>query len=460
MKTYSKFFSWTLNSLIVISFFIFTFIVFKSTKLRPISDDYCFAAVAGQGVFGALTEWYLNWTGDLFGILLSTILIGSSIIHLPWSISSAIPFLTSGIAIGSISYLTYKKSIVSGGKSPLILTLSLPVIVANTWWSHWWISPRLNLNDQTLTLPNTITFWQTINTGYIISLVLILYLLFTLEFNTPRYSMSLSIFVGFILGLSGMVFAISILSLVFITMTLNLFRKTNKAKRYYSSRIILILTTLVFLSFAFFSPGTQSRKLLLEMNPQIENLSINSLLFWTFPEAITTWTDSVINIGTLLSFTTFIILGFISVRYFALSFEWKYRNWVAQLLLLSILILIISRISEAFAYPAFWHWVPIYVINFLIVIYISFYFGALLGKKYVDSRTFVTIVVLLAFVQVVQIYSIGFMASRIDQRYALWSKGSAPLYQIADLYFPPTRGYTDECWDRIGEYRKLPKRIS
>ena len=193
---------------------------------------------------------------------------------------------------------------------------------------------------------------------------------------------------------------------------------------------------------------------------QIENINVISLVSWTFPEAIFTWIGSIFNLGSLVSFFTFSSLGFISSKIIEIEFRWKHRNFVPLLFLLSIIVAVMSRVSEAFSYPAFWHWVPIYLLNFLVVIFISFYFGVRLSQKYPGFSFFVMAITITCIVQIIQIYSIYFMTVRIDMRYEMWSKGSAPLYQIADLYFPPTKGYTDQCWERIGEYRLLPKRAN
>jgi hypothetical protein len=458
MQQIRKFGLKVLFPLLGINLIVFLFIILKSTKLRPISDDYCFAAVAGQGTVGALAEWYSNWTGDLFGILVSTVLLGLPIILLPWSLSSAIPFITSGLAIGSFFYFVLNQSLVSKVKYRILFFFLLPVLVANTWWSQWWITPRLNITDTTLTLPNTITFWQTINTGYVISLILILCLVFYLEYSNRKLSLVTSFFCGVTIGFSGLVYALSILVLCVILIIFRLFKSNNQPVIYYKNYLIFLVTSLIFMSLSFNSPGTQSRKLVLESNPQIENINVISLVSWTFPEAIFTWIGSILNLGSLVSFFTFSSLGFISSKIIKIEFRWKHRNLVPLLFLLSIIMAVISRVSEAFSYPAFWHWVPIYLLNFLVVIFISFYFGVRLSQKFPGFSFFVMAITITCIVQIIQIYSIYFMTVRIDMRYEMWSKGSAPLYQIADLYFPPTKGYTDQCWERIGEYRLLPKR--
>jgi hypothetical protein len=442
----------------VINLIIFILVGFRSLKLRPISDDYCFAARAVPGTFSALSDWYLTWSGDLFSILLSTVFIGSSILHLPWSISSSIPFLVSGSLIGILIYPFFNRSIIKSRKSLLFLFIFLSVLVANAWWSQWWISSLLNYSDTALVLQNSITFWQTINVAYVMVLIINLVLFFSLEYVSDRYSRLVSVIYGALLGLSGMVYASSIVLLSMLRMTSYCVSRKKISVRLLKIYGLYTFTALLFLGFSFFSPGTQARKSILEESPQLEVFNLISLYYWTFPAAANSWFSSFFNLGSFFSFIIFLCLGFISVNFFGVDIKFRYTYLIFLLFTLSIIMTVISRISEAFAYQAFWHLIPIHLLRFLVIASLSLCLGAVLARKYQNNILTISIILVATAAQILQVYSIYLMGERIEQRYKIWSKGSAPLHGIEDLSLTSTKGTYNMCWDRIGDFRPLPKR--
>jgi hypothetical protein len=57
--------------------------------LRPLGDDYCWAAVVGEkGTFGGVAYWFQTWTGDAVSVLSNSLFVGAPLAHLPWGLAS------------------------------------------------------------------------------------------------------------------------------------------------------------------------------------------------------------------------------------------------------------------------------------------------------------------------------------------------------------------------------------
>ncbi len=446
---------WLFGSSCLIGFSTFLWIVIQSLKLRPISDDYCFASGAGVGVVSATKNLYLTWSGDVVSYFISNAITGWTILSLKWSIASAIPFMLAAASLSLVVYRLVSELTSMSRNTKYMLAASVCAFVPIAWWSFWWITPLLApKSDEILLIPNTITFWQTINSGYIVTMSFSILCYLAVDKLPRRFAFSLMSFAGLLAGLSGIVLACTLISLALCTLVW-LFKyhptETLRKKNY----IAYIIGGVVGIFASMLAPGTKARRGSLSEFQTITDYSLISLLEWTFPQALWEFSLAVLGLGTVLVALFFGAIGLILSAEIEISDVARIKYRSTQLFVFALLLSLFSQLSEAFSYPAFWHLVPIYALVFLLTVYGSFFLGIRLGKG-IHQRTRRFATVLLIATQVAMVLSVLEMGDAIAKRYDTWSQGPAPLYQIADIESNP--GYIWNCWTNIGNFRELPDR--
>ena len=78
------------------------FVIWTSRLLRPLADDYEIAVAANAGLIGSITGFWQSWSGAVTSTLSLTLFVGLPLRHLPWSVASAIPFLSSAILMAAV----------------------------------------------------------------------------------------------------------------------------------------------------------------------------------------------------------------------------------------------------------------------------------------------------------------------------------------------------------------------
>jgi hypothetical protein len=458
--------NFTLNAkfFLIFNILVFSLVVIVSTKLRPISDDYCYASASGKGVFSALLWWFQNWSGDLLQNLFAVILLGLPIIKLPWMISSAITFLLASLSIGLVFvYLIFESTNIPK-ESRIVILISTPLIVCNNWWAYWWINNlwaywinnlMYSRNETVNFLAYSITFWQSINIGYVITLSLSILVFFRIDTMMYKYSY-LAIFflacgvglIGLVIGTTLMLFSIFVIVYKFIKYQFNV--NTRQTINYFS----FILGCAVGISISFFSPGTQNRKDLTPSQPFLFDIDSLNRLKLTFYISIQDFIGSILHFGTLLIILTSILIGcLIPPRFFVIDLP-KVKKRTFQILFISLLFSFISKISEAFNYKAIWHLTPIYMLNFLLISYVSLIIGLSLQKRLAKPTLLFPIII---FLQTIILLSVLRMSNVVEMREEMWAKGLAPIAGIGDLS-PNSDHWINTCWVEIGRYRDLPQR--
>lgn len=447
--------AWLFGSICIIGSSTYVWVVIQSLKLRPISDDYCFASTAGEGLVSATKTWWLTWSGDVVGIFISTAITGWPLVFLKWSVGSAFAFMLAALSLSLVLYLLITEITAMTRNYKWMLVASMSALVPIAWWSFWWITPLLApTSDEILLLPNTITFWQTINTGYVITTSIAVVCFLAVDRLPQRFASTLMFSAGLVAGLSGPVLAISLITLALFTLiwlSRHNSAEMSRKKNYFA----YIMGGITGLTTAMLSPGTTARRSVLSQNPTIPDLDLIELLWWTFPQAIWEFMVAILGLGTVLVMLFFGAIGIILSNNIKISDFANAKYRFTQLLLFSLLLSIFSQISEAFSYPAFWHLIQIYMLIFVLSVYGSFIIGIRIGKR-IQRRTPGLVAVTLIATQVAMVLSVLEMGEAIESRYDSWSQGAAPLYQIADIESNP--GYVWTCWNNIGKFRDLPDR--
>jgi hypothetical protein len=336
-----------------------------------------------------------------------------------------------------------------------MLAASVSAFVPIAWWSFWWISPLLApRTHEILQLPNTITFWQTINSGYIVAMSISIVCFLAVDRAPRRFAFPLMSLAGLLAGLSGLVLACTLITLALCTLVWLLRNnplETLRKKNY----IAYIMGAVIGLLAAMLAPGTRARRDVLSQNPMIPDLDLLSLLDWTFPEALWEFMVAILGLGTVLVALFFGAIGLILSADTEISAFTKIKYRSAQLFVFASLLSLFSQLSEAFSYPAFWHLAPIYALVFLLTVYGSFFLGIRLGTG-IQQRTRIFATIILIATQVAMVLSILKMGDEIAERYDTWSQGPAPLHQISDIELNP--GWVWNCWKTIENFRELPDR--
>jgi hypothetical protein len=263
---------------------------------------------------------------------------------------------------------------------------------------------------------------------------------------------------GLLAGLSGIVLALSLITLALFTL-IWLFQCNSAEMSRKKNYFVYIIGGIIGLASSMLSPGTQARRSVLLQNPIIPDLDLIDLFWWTlrwmFPQTLWEFMVAILGFGTVLVTLFFGAIGFIlsnnvKISDFRIA---KYR--FAQLLLFALLLTIFSQISEAFSYSAFWHLVPIYMLIFVLAVYGSFIIGIRIGKR-IQRQTPGFVAAILIATQVAMVLSVLEMGEAIGSRYDSWSQGAAPVYGIEDIQSNP--GWVWDCWNNLGKFRDLPDR--
>ena len=68
-------------------------------KLRPVGYDYAIAVTASKGLFGGTLDYWEIWSGDVTQVFSNILLVGTPLVHAPWSLASAVPFAAAALAV-------------------------------------------------------------------------------------------------------------------------------------------------------------------------------------------------------------------------------------------------------------------------------------------------------------------------------------------------------------------------
>ena len=421
---------------------------FVARKLRPISDDYCLGSLAGLRFSGSFSYWYTNWTGDIFAIVVNYILIGFPLINLPYAFASVI---TLFFALLMISILITYLLIGNLFSKSIIFLFPLATV---TFLSFWISTTTFTDNTNFIKLTNMILHWQNINSFYIFSSSLMALILVLIIRNkiTNKVFWFLIFALGFLGGTFGIVVVLTSLSLLSIYLMYAIFQKDkNKI-----SRIFIFMSGLAAgFIFAYFSPGAQARSKLLGNEDLSSSIDILYLFNWTFPAALIEWSEGFLQVGAIIVLAFGIILGIFSQN---LSSKVSVEDLLENMFIffsLSLLAAILSQLSEAFAYEAFWHLASPYLFIYIFLILTGYY----LGNKIKNTKWLENGVVLaagLGLVLGISGLNVYKASVEISERKDRWQVGPAPVLGISDI--ENKEDWIFPCWMGMKEYKGYPDR--
>lgn len=442
-ETFQKFIVAFIILFIVVLDFKFLAGAFKN--LRPIADDYCNATAADMSIFSNFNYWFNLWSGDIFQIVISYLFVGLPTLQLPLGIGSAVPLTLSILGLSSVIYFT----LVSGSRTSskklrkFLLFISIFGVTVASWITFWYLpifyaddsSGARSLAEQYLT---TILSWQTVNGPYVLQLSISLLLVLILsDIKFKKFGYLIHVVIGFLVGTSGYVLAASLLLLVFLETLFKLDSIDLEMFKKFGQRIIFGFSVLLGMYISANSPGALNRKSYLPQNPDLGQI------FSVVTDSSRDWIDLVISassiyavlIGILITSIKLVLLPRFSSTFSQIN--------TARFIFLSLTSFIISRISEIFSYPVFWH--SIFSSTFLFLALVCL--GAVIADNYSQQNIRIyqpLSAVILGVLLVITTYGLSQSSIRLDDRRAQWDLGPAPAAngQPADRELD----WISNCW--------------
>lgn len=428
-----------------------------STRLRPLADDYCFAAAGTDGFLAAFGHWFTSWVGDVFQLGFTVALVGQPLADLPANAASAIPFLATAISVVILLVVLLGSIATSVRRSLVLLWVTLIPLILILWWSFWWVPMTIeNLHGgPSWLLATSVLHWQVVNVQYSLvpAIVMIAYVILSeRRFRRPWVRLVLFALTGLVCGTSGLVFAMG--SLVFIV-TLHAYiairERRFELRQHLSALVFLVAGALGFL-IAYLAPGARVRADTLQDIRPLQSVSPWSLTDWVLPDAVYTWVKGVVHPGTLVSVLVAVLAGLVLHRLGFRLDVFRLFRLGAGILVLSVFVSLAARAGEAFSYIAFWHEVTTRTLIFVASILIGIGLGQLASERAPHWATLV-VVSTAALALAAGLGSLLTMQQEMVARLETWSVGAAPS-SGNDI----ESGWVRECWDRWGDVRDLPDR--
>lgn len=358
----------------ILSFFALSAVLlsgsFHWTRMRPVSDDYCFAASMNEGVFAAFGYWYQNVQFDFFVLFSNLTLVAVPIRLLPPNFASIFSlifmiclfsfflsfiFLPKYVRKLSLRNIKIVSATILSFITFFFLQSALLNILAERSLSRSDFFDRViqHSND----ISNSWAFWGVVNSSYLIPFILSLYLLLRLDsqrFDTGKIDLVLA----FLVGTSGYVIAattclvfLSSLLIVNKSPTDILFKdRILRLISNYKNSFAFVFSIALGVLFSFSSPGAFARREVLGRLPSADQVTFQSL----FQDSALLAGELFLNVGNLVPF----FLGFLISR--------SIPQHAHQLSIISKRIFryagmyffigfFFTMVSEMFSYRAFWH---------------------------------------------------------------------------------------------------------
>jgi hypothetical protein len=404
--------------------------------MRPVADDYCFAASLDGGILGSLGYWYQNTQFDFFTLMMNIVFVAVPIRILDPKYASSFSLIAVNLVFVLFIYrlLLQKLKKVSIFRKTIILQLLITLIYTNfalqsvaATLLHNLFTPNNSslsyfikkIYQHSLDVSNSWLMWGVVNSSYVLPFILSFGFLFSIKNKTLR-DKRLIIFLGTIIGTSGYVNSTTtLLYLFFSTMGSIDFKNPNFIKMILvnikvkiNQFAILILPILGGMSLSYFSPGAfDRRKVLSEISP----FSINKVLSLPI-DLLKILGEVLFNVGNVSSFVAGIVIGILlKTSVGNLAIEIKALRIFAQKF--CFLLFLITALSEIFSYKAFWHY---FIIKFaFMIVMLTAGVGVGLAKEF-SSKPLQVMLLLIMTLSVVAQNSIW---EQIDNRYTQWRSG-------------------------------------
>lgn len=435
-------------------------LIYASHKLRPGSDDYCFGWITAEhGLIGGVAHWWNIWNGYVFSMFMGNLLVGLPLAQLPFGVASAIPFLFASFLLG-ISIIALAPKVFA----KIFDRVFIFCLVVFLWWVFLWAPESFGLallknppiaSNENMLMAQGLAHWQTLNGIYVCVILVVLmawgFLWSRAEQSNPLLYV-LFILLGLLTGLANITLAVSVVAFaIFIWLVTFIFQISISRTRLFQCICFVSAVIVSLLLSHFLSPGAQLRKEMLGSSFQMSAFGIVNLVYFVSSFSFKLWFLSYFNVGALLTVFiaasyVFLCPGFISAQQVE-----KLVKLGVGLGIFALIQILVNRLSEAFVYVAYWHYVSALVCIFISLVFFGLAIGRLLRVK-VDSQAYQMLAAAcLTGSLLVGVSSAIFMVEAIYLRETSWALGAAPTEGVTDIEDP--KGWQMNCWNHLNELR-------
>lgn len=427
---------------------IFTGIVlWFSRGLRPIADDYSIGVFATRGFFGGITEWLMLYSGDIVAIATNILIVGLPLAHFPWSLASAAPFIVTSLSVLAPLMVMM---IVSRQRTTLKIIFFLPVLFVS-YWGYWWISAQSSFYPYSVPEALSATLWQNVNASYVITLGILTTLWLTLELTPISRVFRLFLWgiLGLLAGFTGPVIAASTVAMSLLLLTIRSRARGSWRSDVSGGYVTAALAATLGAVASYYSPGTQAR---LKFFPEpVAGSEFGWSLATQIGSALTIWGQGVFTPGTMTILALTAAVTYCATRLGFSDFSEKVGIQIGlSFAMASLVLAVVTRAAEAFAYPGYWHILPARVTWWWAIVVLGATAGVWLAHQCLSSWTSSVIEIVGIGALLATTFGLTGMANTVAARAVDWENGSAPVFPIYDRESPEVL----ERWETLSQFRE------
>ena len=438
---------------------VFTFFMYEASllfsivnNLRPVADDYCLAGSTDLGVFNYYTFWYTTFIADVTTLTGNYFLIALPAVYLPYGVGTSVTFIFCLITI-SIVVIKFLNIKISDWKKSTLFTVFVFFYSLLAWVSYWFVLGRGNSGNMIsrgeagdMVFFGAILNWQAANINYVI-LPLLALLIFSGMFTErfARRNIILAFLAGIIIGGSFYVTASVFLLLLTVHLVLEIARTDQFSVRKFRNVVVVIVATVISISFSYFSPGARKRSI-----NYVQDVSIVDIVK-TAAEGIFTWFSTLY----LPAIAVTLVIGAIFYRLVrALNlgeFNLQVQKFVLIPFSLSFITFVVTKVSELYAYKAWWHELSSRTFLFIAVFSFGIYLMQIADAYIPKQFTFLTLTIFATTI-FIAVFALKQAESSIENRKIKWEVGPAQVTKDMDPFDRETP-WVNECWIQLEQKR-------
>jgi hypothetical protein len=434
--------------------FIFAYetyqLVLIAANLRPVADDYCLAGIANLGPIDYYIYWYGNFIADISTLTGNYLLIALPAVFLPYGIGTSVTFFACLIFLSAViaKFLNVKTT----SKRQKLLSLTIIFYFAYlSWITYWFVLGRGNSGDEIsrgtvgdMVFFGSILNWQAANVNYVIlpCIALLIYSkMFTKTFSS--WNPLLVALLGFVIGGSFYVLSTVFILLIMLQIFFSYFKHADSTFRSFRNEMIVLVSALLSLGASYFSLGARTRR-----SYYLQEVSFSSIPK-TAIDAIFTWFSTLYFPAILVTF----LLGAVLYRIFAAlginQFELDVTKFVVTPFILSLLAFVVNKVSELFAYKAWWHELSSRTFLYIAALTFGVYCMQVLVTRFELEYSLLELAIGASAI-FIALYSVKQSGDVITERKVRWENGPAQVTLNMDPFDRET-AWVEKCWKQLEE---------
>ena len=444
--------------LVVILSFIIAFATFQlmliASNLRPVADDYCLAGAAGLNPFDYFKYWHYYFIADISTLAGNYFLIALPAVFLPYGIGTSVTFFACLVSLSAVIVMFMRFT----STKKLNRLLSITIVFCFTylsWITYWIVLGRGNSGNEIsrgtvgdLVFFGSIMNWQAANINYVIlpCIALLIYSkMFTKDFSS--WNPIVVVAFGLIIGGSFYVLSAVFIFLILSQLVFNYFKYEESTIMGFKNEVLVILFALVSLAASYFSSGAQARRFNYPKDVpllSIPKTAIEGIFDW-FP---TLYLPAIV-VTFLLGATLFRIFAYVKINEINLDVY----KFVVTPFILSLLTFVVTKVSELFAYKAWWHELSSRTYLYIAVFTFGMYCMQILVKRVNLEFSLLELVVSSAAI-FIALYAVKQSADVVIERKIRWEQGPAQVTENMDPFDRETQWVYD-CWIQLEEKKRI-----